>query len=71
VFQESQVLLTLTNPVENITRVTLSACEDDDPDDLNSTAKVLEEEEEEEEEDEDEDDPLTVSDFVILDLCPE
>ncbi|XP_056294761.1 dynactin subunit 4 isoform X1 [Pseudoliparis swirei] len=39
--KESQVLLTLTNPVENITRVTLSACEDDDPDDLNSTAKIF------------------------------
>uniref|UniRef100_A0A671U419 Dynactin subunit 4 n=1 Tax=Sparus aurata TaxID=8175 RepID=A0A671U419_SPAAU len=39
--KESQVLLTLTNPVENITHVTLSACEEEDPDDINSTAKVL------------------------------
>ncbi|XP_033948803.1 dynactin subunit 4 isoform X1 [Pseudochaenichthys georgianus] len=39
--KESQVLLTLTNPVENITHVTLSACEDEDPDDINSTAKVM------------------------------
>uniref|UniRef100_A0A8C9X8V1 Dynactin subunit 4 n=1 Tax=Sander lucioperca TaxID=283035 RepID=A0A8C9X8V1_SANLU len=39
--KESQVLLTLTNPVENITHVTLAACEDDDPDDINSTAKVM------------------------------
>ena len=35
------MLLTLTNPVENITHVTLSACEDEDPDDINSTAKVV------------------------------
>lgn len=40
-WQESQVLLTLTNPVENVTRVTLLNCEDGDPDDINSTAKVL------------------------------
>lgn len=39
--QESQVLLTLTNPVESITHVTLAACEDDDPDAVNSTARVL------------------------------
>uniref|UniRef100_A0AAQ4PX76 Dynactin subunit 4 n=1 Tax=Gasterosteus aculeatus aculeatus TaxID=481459 RepID=A0AAQ4PX76_GASAC len=39
--RESQVLLTLTNPVENITHVTLAPCEDDDPDDINSTAKVV------------------------------
>ncbi|XP_008418187.1 dynactin subunit 4 isoform X1 [Poecilia reticulata] len=39
--KESQVLLTLTNPVENITHVTLAVCEDDDPDDVNSTSKVL------------------------------
>uniref|UniRef100_A0A3Q3IMV0 Dynactin subunit 4 n=1 Tax=Monopterus albus TaxID=43700 RepID=A0A3Q3IMV0_MONAL len=39
--KESQVLLTLTNPVENITHVTLVACEDEDPDDMNSTAKVI------------------------------
>jgi len=38
--QESQVLLTLTNPVENITHVTLLECEEGDPDDINSTAKV-------------------------------
>ncbi|KAJ3588583.1 hypothetical protein NHX12_012175 [Muraenolepis orangiensis] len=37
--KESQVLLTLTNPVENLTYVTLVACEDGDLDDLNSTAK--------------------------------
>lgn len=35
------MLLTLTNPVENITHVTLSACEEEDPDDINSTAKVF------------------------------
>lgn len=35
------MLLTLTNPVENITHVTLGSCEEDDPDDINSTAKVL------------------------------
>lgn len=35
------MLLTLTNPVENITHVTLAACEEDDPDDINSTAKVF------------------------------
>lgn len=40
--KESQVLLTLTNPVENITHITLSACEEEeDPDDINSTAKVF------------------------------
>uniref|UniRef100_A0A672GGW8 Dynactin subunit 4 n=1 Tax=Salarias fasciatus TaxID=181472 RepID=A0A672GGW8_SALFA len=39
--QESQVLLTLTNPVENVTHVTLTACEEGDPDDVNSTAKVI------------------------------
>ena len=39
--QESQVLLTLTNPVENITHVTLLECEEGDPDNINSTAKVL------------------------------
>uniref|UniRef100_A0A4W6CW22 Dynactin subunit 4 n=1 Tax=Lates calcarifer TaxID=8187 RepID=A0A4W6CW22_LATCA len=39
--KESQVLLTLTNPVENITHVSLAACEEDDPDDINSTAKVI------------------------------
>lgn len=38
--QESQVLLTLTNPVENLTHVTLLECEEGDPDDINSTAKV-------------------------------
>ncbi|XP_010212843.1 PREDICTED: dynactin subunit 4 [Tinamus guttatus] len=38
--QESQVLLTLTNPVENITHVTLLECEEGDPEDINSTAKV-------------------------------
>ncbi|MFT7802643.1 dynactin subunit 4 isoform X2 [Arapaima gigas] len=36
-----QVLLTLTNPLENITRVTLLPCEEGDPDDVNSTAKVV------------------------------
>uniref|UniRef100_A0A8C2J4N2 Dynactin subunit 4 n=1 Tax=Cyprinus carpio TaxID=7962 RepID=A0A8C2J4N2_CYPCA len=40
-FLESQVLLTLTNPVENITHVSLYTCEEEDPDDINSTAKVL------------------------------
>lgn len=39
--QESQVLLTLTNPVENVTHVTLLECEEGDPDNINSTAKVL------------------------------
>lgn len=39
--QESQVLLTLTNPVESITHVTLAACEEGDPDDINGTAKVF------------------------------
>lgn len=39
--QESQVLLTLTNPVENLTHVTLKECEEGDPDDTSSTAKVL------------------------------
>uniref|UniRef100_A0A2K6KW47 Dynactin subunit 4 n=1 Tax=Rhinopithecus bieti TaxID=61621 RepID=A0A2K6KW47_RHIBE len=38
--KESQVLLTLTNPVENLTHVTLLECEEGDPDDINSTAKV-------------------------------
>ncbi|OBS75145.1 hypothetical protein A6R68_14294, partial [Neotoma lepida] len=36
---ESQVLLTLTNPVENLTHVTLLECEEGDPDNINSTAK--------------------------------
>lgn len=40
VLQESQVLLTLTNPVENLTHVTLVECEEGDPDNINSTAKV-------------------------------
>lgn len=35
------MLLTLTNPVENITHVTLTACEENDPDEINSTAKVF------------------------------
>ncbi|KAM9496423.1 dynactin subunit 4 isoform 1-T1 [Clarias gariepinus] len=39
--KESQVLLTLTNPVESITHVSLFTCEEGDPDDINSTAKVL------------------------------
>uniref|UniRef100_A0A8C6TGV3 Dynactin subunit 4 n=1 Tax=Neogobius melanostomus TaxID=47308 RepID=A0A8C6TGV3_9GOBI len=39
--KESQVLLTLTNPVENITHVTLTSCDEEDPDDINSSAKVL------------------------------
>uniref|UniRef100_A0A671S7E7 Dynactin subunit 4 n=1 Tax=Sinocyclocheilus anshuiensis TaxID=1608454 RepID=A0A671S7E7_9TELE len=39
--KESQVLLTLTNPVESITHVSLYTCEEADPDDINSTAKVL------------------------------
>ncbi|KAL8212081.1 UNVERIFIED_CONTAM: Dynactin subunit 4 [Gekko kuhli] len=39
--KESQVLLTLTNPVENLTHVTLKECEESDPDDINSTAKVV------------------------------
>ncbi|XP_055034890.1 dynactin subunit 4 isoform X2 [Misgurnus anguillicaudatus] len=39
--KESQVLLTLTNPVENITHVSLYTCDEADPDDINSTAKVL------------------------------
>ncbi|XP_069510135.1 dynactin subunit 4 isoform X1 [Ambystoma mexicanum] len=38
--KESQVLLTLTNPVENVTHVTLTACEEGDPED-DSTAKVV------------------------------
>uniref|UniRef100_A0AAZ3QI94 Dynactin subunit 4 n=1 Tax=Oncorhynchus tshawytscha TaxID=74940 RepID=A0AAZ3QI94_ONCTS len=38
---ECQVLLTLTNPVENITHVTLVGCEEGDPEDINSTAKVM------------------------------
>ncbi|MCJ8735627.1 hypothetical protein PDJAM_G00249310 [Pangasius djambal] len=40
-YRESQVLLTLTNPVESITHVSLFTCEEGDPDDINSTAKVL------------------------------
>ncbi|XP_062841268.1 dynactin subunit 4 isoform X2 [Trichomycterus rosablanca] len=39
--KESQVLLTLTNPVESITHVSLFTCEEGDSDDINSTAKVL------------------------------
>ncbi|KAF4015251.1 hypothetical protein G4228_006615 [Cervus hanglu yarkandensis] len=39
--RESQVLLTLTNPVENLTHVTLLECEEGDPDNINSTAKVV------------------------------
>ncbi|XP_043559028.1 dynactin subunit 4 isoform X1 [Chiloscyllium plagiosum] len=39
--KESQVLLTLTNPVENLTHVTLLPCEEADPDDVHSTAKVV------------------------------
>lgn len=35
------MLLTLTNPVESVTHVTLAACEEDDPDNMNSTSKVL------------------------------
>lgn len=35
------MLLTLTNPVESITHVTLAACEEEDPDDINSTARVF------------------------------
>uniref|UniRef100_A0A4W3HGQ2 Dynactin subunit 4 n=1 Tax=Callorhinchus milii TaxID=7868 RepID=A0A4W3HGQ2_CALMI len=38
--KEVQVLLTLTNPVENLTHVTLLPCEEDDPDNINSTAQV-------------------------------
>ncbi|XP_004696787.1 dynactin subunit 4 isoform X3 [Echinops telfairi] len=38
--KESQVLLTLTNPVENLTHVTLLECEEGDADNINSTAKV-------------------------------
>uniref|UniRef100_A0A8C4TKN4 Dynactin subunit 4 n=1 Tax=Erpetoichthys calabaricus TaxID=27687 RepID=A0A8C4TKN4_ERPCA len=38
--RESQVLLTLTNPVENLTHVTLLPCEEGDQDDQ-STAKVV------------------------------
>lgn len=34
------MLLTLTNPVESITHVSLFTCEERDPDDINSTAKV-------------------------------
>ncbi|GAB1301771.1 Dynactin subunit 4 [Apodemus speciosus] len=41
--KESQVLLTLTNPVENLTHVTLLECEEGDPDNINSTAKSPEE----------------------------
>lgn len=32
--------MTLTNPVENLTHVTLLECEEGDPDNINSTAKV-------------------------------
>lgn len=39
--KESQVLLTLTNPVENLTHLTLMPCEEGDPHDINSTAKVV------------------------------
>ncbi|XP_077588472.1 dynactin subunit 4 isoform X1 [Stigmatopora nigra] len=39
--KESQVLLTLTNPVENVTHVTLISCDEEDPDDINSTAEVI------------------------------
>uniref|UniRef100_A0A8K9UUC1 Dynactin subunit 4 n=1 Tax=Oncorhynchus mykiss TaxID=8022 RepID=A0A8K9UUC1_ONCMY len=39
--KECQVLLTLTNPVESITHVTLVGCEEGDPEDINSTAKVM------------------------------
>ncbi|KAK1789393.1 hypothetical protein P4O66_015324 [Electrophorus voltai] len=39
--EESQVLLTLTNPVESITHVSLFTCEEADHDDVNSTAKVM------------------------------
>ncbi|XP_043925331.1 dynactin subunit 4 isoform X1 [Protopterus annectens] len=39
--KESQVLLTITNPVENFIHVTLQSCEEGDPDDINSTAKVM------------------------------
>ncbi|XP_036096077.1 dynactin subunit 4 isoform X3 [Molossus molossus] len=39
--KESQVLLTLTNPVENLTHVTLLECDEGDPDNINSTAKVV------------------------------
>lgn len=35
------MLLTLTNPVESVTHVTLAACDEDDPDDVNSTSKVF------------------------------
>ncbi|KAG9491204.1 hypothetical protein GDO78_006527 [Eleutherodactylus coqui] len=39
--KESQVLLTLTNPVESLTHLTLMPCDDGDPYDINSTAKVI------------------------------
>uniref|UniRef100_A0A8C5MIE8 Dynactin subunit 4 n=1 Tax=Leptobrachium leishanense TaxID=445787 RepID=A0A8C5MIE8_9ANUR len=39
--KESQVLLTLTNPVENLTHLTLMPCEEGDSNDINSTAKVI------------------------------
>ncbi|XP_076862264.1 dynactin subunit 4 isoform X2 [Brachyhypopomus gauderio] len=39
--KESQVLLTLTNPVESVTHVSLFTCEEGDPDDLSSTAQVM------------------------------
>ncbi|KAJ8246567.1 hypothetical protein GJAV_G00252880 [Gymnothorax javanicus] len=38
--KESQVLLTLTNPVESITHVTLQGCEPNEPDHTNATAEV-------------------------------
>lgn len=34
------MLLTLTNPVENVAHVSLAICEDDDPDGINRTAQV-------------------------------
>ncbi|KAG8438932.1 hypothetical protein GDO86_005207 [Hymenochirus boettgeri] len=39
--KESQVLLTLTNPVENLIHVTLFPCSEGDPDDIYSTSKVV------------------------------
>uniref|UniRef100_A0A8C4Q071 Dynactin subunit 4 n=1 Tax=Eptatretus burgeri TaxID=7764 RepID=A0A8C4Q071_EPTBU len=39
--KESRMLLTLTNPMENRTHVTLKPCAEDDPDDVLSTAKVV------------------------------
>lgn len=35
------MLLTLTNPVESITHVTLAACAEEDLDNINSTARVF------------------------------